>query len=53
MLADDPRIRIDGTVWRVVPADGQELQDGMAVTVVDRDNIDLLVVPDGDADKEA
>lgn len=52
-VPDHPRIRIDGTVWRVVPADGQELQDGMAVTVVDRDNIDLLVVPDGDADKEA
>jgi membrane-bound serine protease (ClpP class) len=52
-VPDHPRVRIDGTVWRVVPADGQELQDGMAVTVVDRDNIDLLVVPDGDADKEA
>ena len=46
-VPDHPRVRIDGTVWRVVPADGQELHDGMAVTVVDRHNIDLLVVPAG------
>jgi membrane protein implicated in regulation of membrane protease activity len=49
---DHPRVHIDGTAWRVTPADGSNLRDGMSVTVVDRDNLDLLVVPTGNASEE-
>jgi len=49
---DHPRVHIDGTAWRVVSANGEQLQDGGTVTVVDRDNLDLLVVPTGDASEE-
>jgi membrane-bound serine protease (ClpP class) len=40
-----PRIRLDGTAWRVTPADGTTIVDGTEVTVVSRDNLDLTVEP--------
>lgn len=40
-----PRIRLDGTWWRVQPAEGESLQDDATVEVVRRDNIDLFVRP--------
>lgn len=49
---DHPRVRIDGTVWRVRSQGDEPLYEGQAVTVVDRDNLDLLVVPERDADEE-
>jgi membrane-bound serine protease (ClpP class) len=42
--ADEARVRIDGTSWRVRPAPGGALHDGDRVRVVDRDNLDLVVV---------
>lgn len=40
-----PRVRLDGTVWRVRPDpdDRIPLHDGDAVVVVDHDNLDLVV----------
>lgn len=39
-----PRVVLDGTWWRVSPASGEApLSHGEAVTVVDRDNLDLIV----------
>ncbi|MEX1164102.1 MAG: NfeD family protein [Nitriliruptor sp.] len=41
-----PRARLDGTWWRLRPADPADaLRDADRVTVVGRDNLDLLVVP--------
>lgn len=41
-----PRGQLDGTWWRLRPAQGTEpLRDGDEVTIVDRDNLDLLVAP--------
>jgi len=42
---DRPRVRLDGTWWRVVPSDGADLSGATSVEVVGRDNIDLLVRP--------
>lgn len=40
------RVRLDGTWWRVRPAGGMaELAEGTEVTVVDHDNLDLIVGP--------
>ena len=41
-----PRARLDGTVWRVRPADDDRipLRDGDTVVVVAHDNLDLVVV---------
>jgi membrane-bound serine protease (ClpP class) len=41
-----PRAQLDGTWWRLRPTEGAgPLRDGDRVTVVDRDNLDLLVEP--------
>ena len=42
---DELRVRIDGTSWRVRPADGTTVLAGDRVRVVDRDNLDLVVTP--------
>jgi membrane-bound serine protease (ClpP class) len=42
----NPRARVSGTFWRVRPAEGvRPLRDGDRVRVVERRNLDLLVVP--------
>lgn len=40
-----PRARLDGTVWRLRPAEDDRvpLRDGDSVVVVDHDNLDLIV----------
>jgi membrane-bound serine protease (ClpP class) len=39
-----PRAQLDGTYWRLRPTEGAApLRDGQTVTVVGRDNLDLLV----------
>ncbi|MTV27484.1 nodulation protein NfeD [Nitriliruptoraceae bacterium ZYF776] len=41
-----PRAKVDGTWWRLAPAEGAgPLRDGDQVEVVDRDNLDLVVAP--------
>lgn len=41
-----PRAQLDGTWWRLRPVDGATaLRDGDRVTIVDRDNLDLIVEP--------
>lgn len=41
-----PRVRVGETWWRIRPEDPTEpLPDGQEVSVVDRDNLDLIVVP--------
>lgn len=41
-----PRVVLDGTYWRVrAPRADLELHDGDEVTVIDRDNLELIVVP--------
>ena len=40
-----PRVRLDGTYWRVRPAEGTTIADGDHVRVVARDNLDLIVAP--------
>lgn len=43
-----PRAQVDGTWWRVRPtADDVTLRDGEHYVVVDRDNLDLIVAPEG------
>lgn len=45
-----PRVRVGETWWRIRAEDPAEpLQDGHEVSVVDRDNLDLIVVPAPDA----
>ncbi len=45
-----PRGQIDGTWWRLRPsADDVVLRDGERYVVVDRDNLDLIVAPEGSA----
>lgn len=42
----EPRVRIDGTWWRVRTEDATtDLSDGDTVEVVDHDNLDLVVAP--------
>lgn len=42
----EPRVRIDGTWWRVRTEDAAtDLADGDTVEVVDHDNLDLVVAP--------
>ena len=50
-----PRVRIDGTYWRVQPAREvtSDLEEGRAVEVVDRDNLDLIVRPVEEGRSEA
>jgi membrane-bound serine protease (ClpP class) len=44
-----PRAQLDGTYWRLRPAEGAtSLRDGQTVTIVGRDNLDLLVRPTDD-----
>ncbi len=45
VAAGDPRVRLDGTSWRVRPAPGVVISDGDTIRVVDRDNLDLIVAP--------
>ncbi|GGI09080.1 NfeD family protein [Egicoccus halophilus] len=41
-----PRARVSGSYWRLQPLDGAPpLRDGQTVEVVDRHNLDLVVVP--------
>ena len=43
-----PRAQVDGTWWRLRPsADDVPLRDGERYVVVDRDNLDLIVAPEG------
>jgi membrane-bound serine protease (ClpP class) len=45
-----PRGRLDGTWWQLTPnADDVALRDGERYTVVDRDNLQLIVAPEGAA----
>ena len=45
-----PRARVDGTLWRLRPHDdGVVLRDGERYVVIDRDNLDLIVAPEGSA----
>lgn len=46
-----PRIQINGVWWWIRPEDGSDLPDGTRVTVIDHDNLELVVAPTGaDAD---
>lgn len=41
-----PRARVDGTLWRLVAAEGTgPLRDGEELEIVGRDNLDLIVAP--------
>ncbi len=43
-----PRAQLDGTWWRLRPHDPDlTLRDGSRYVVVDRDNLDLIVAPEG------
>lgn len=43
-----PRAQVDGTWWRLRPStDDVVLRDGERYVVVDRDNLDLIVAPEG------
>ena len=45
-----PRAQVDGTWWRLRPsADDVTLRDGDRYVVIDRDNLDLIVAPEGSA----
>lgn len=45
-----PRAQVDGTWWRLRPRDEDvTLRDGQRYVVVDRDNLDLIVAPEGAA----
>ncbi|MFA9429569.1 nodulation protein NfeD [Egicoccus sp. AB-alg2] len=47
-----PRARVSGTFWRLQAAEGAPpLRDGQSVEVVERRNLDLVVVPVGDRDQ--
>jgi membrane-bound serine protease (ClpP class) len=52
--AGQPRGRVGGSFWRLRPEEGADpLRDGDLVTVVERRNLDLIVVPSDEAARRA